>query len=53
MTTGVSGVTVFSCNAAAIVMIFAVEPGSKTSLKALLSSWRPLRPMSPLGSKVG
>ena len=53
MTTGVDGVTVPSSRAAAIVMIFAVEPGSKTSEKALLSSWAPFFPTSVFGLNVG
>ena len=47
--TGVSGVTVPSCMAAAIVMSLAVEPGSKTSPKALFVRLPLARPMS-LGS---
>ena len=53
MTTGVEGVTVPSSRAAAIVMIFEVEPGSKTSENATLLSWVPFLPTSVLGSKDG
>ncbi len=53
MTTGVDGVTVPSSSAAAIVMIFEVDPGSKTSEKATLLSWAPFFPMSAFGSKEG
>ena len=53
MTTGVEGVTSPSSSAAAIVMIFEVEPGSNTSVKATLLSRVPFLPMSVLGSNEG
>ena len=53
MTTGVEGVTVPSSSAAAIVMIFEVDPGSNTSENATLLSWAPFLPTSVLGLNDG
>ncbi len=53
MTTGVDGVTVPSSSAAAIVMIFEVDPGSNTSEKATLLSRAPFLPTSVFGSNDG